>query len=166
MNERNAEKIDCVDDIFDCEIPVVDCPIKRENELLLIQKKEACEAWEVWARSLIQERDAAREEGTRLEAENRQLKERLRIGPYGDDEIDALQAIIEEREREAESHKQSCAEALQRSLEATQECLRLERENKRLLDLLEEAREEIQNCYGRDIPLTERIWQTIEGCGE
>ena len=66
MNERNAEKIDCVDDIFDCEIPVVDCPIKRENELLLIQKKEACEAWEVWARSLIQERDAAREEGTRL----------------------------------------------------------------------------------------------------
>ena len=36
----------------------------------------------------------------------------------------------------------------------------------RLLELLEEAREEIQNCYGRDVDLTERIWQALEGSGE
>ena len=39
----------------------------------------------------------------------------------------------------------------------------LEAENKRLLELLEEAQEEIQNCYGRDIELTERITEVLEG---
>jgi len=44
-------------------------------------------------------------------------------------------AAYEERDaarEEAESHKKSCADALQRSLEATQEILRLEAENERL----------------------------------
>ena len=36
----------------------------------------------------------------------------------------------------------------------------------RLRELLEEAQEEIQNCYGRDIELTERIWEALEGGGE
>ena len=40
---------------------------------------------------------------------------------------------------------------------------RLIRENRHLRELLEESREEIQNCYSRDIPLTERIWQALEG---
>ena len=38
-----------------------------------------------------------------------------------------------------------------------------ESENKRLRGVLEEAREEIQNCYGRDIPLTEDISEALEG---
>ena len=48
-----------------------------------------------------------------------------------------------------------------RSLEADNE--RLEAENKRMRELLEEAQEEIQNCYGRDIELTERITEVLEG---
>ena len=70
-----------------------------------------------------------------LEEENSQLIGRLKIGPYGDDEIDALQAIIEQREHEADRHKKSCADALARSLEATEECLRMGAEIERLREL-------------------------------
>ena len=44
--------------------------------------------------------------------------------------------------------------------------LALEGENERLRELLEEAQEEIQNCYGRDTSLTERIWEALKGGGD
>jgi len=126
----------------------------------------------------LRERDGARAEAERLREELQELKNTAitEIDLVLLEEREEQNALLLEernaaleRERELEEREKlgiAHSETYKMLCERTRELEEAGAEAERLRELLEEAREEIQNCYGRDISLTECIWQALEGGGD